>query len=431
MNNDDIHTPEQEPIRIHACHEAELDKKIAKLNGKADRFGAGDVRITKTPVTETRNVLNPITRKYHKVSYPMIELTVTGDVIKVAGYDFICRVDFEAEGNIIAAAPGKDVPVWARTTGSDRCDHCGHSRHRSNVWLLEKDGEHIQVGSSCLKDFLGHDPKRIISLFSWLSSVRMMRDGMDGGESKTGGGSMFQHPAADPIHLLSVTSAVIRKNGWVSRAAAKMSDVDSTSDQVIRYIWPSSKWDWQDRRDIGEPTDDDTATAVEVMEYLREMCERPDKSDYEHNLCVIYNIGLIPIKRFGLFCSAVQAYRRHAGYIERRNDRERQERNSTHVGIVGQRITFSATVEHIQHLSNDYGAVTLITFADPAGNTLKWFASRYIDEYDKSERVTVTGTVRRHDEYRGRDETLLTRCTIDRVGTTGGALQRAMEERTQ
>lgn len=52
-----------------------------------------------------------------------------------------------------------------------RCDHCGRRTERKKVLFVKNDaGDEMQVGGSCSKDFLGHDPFWAAQLFDELDS---------------------------------------------------------------------------------------------------------------------------------------------------------------------------------------------------------------------------------------------------------------------
>jgi hypothetical protein len=83
--------------------------------------------------------------------------------------------------------------------------------------------------------------------------------------------------------------------------------------------------------------------------------------------------------------------------------------DSKHVGRPKQRLTFSATVERKSWFEGNYGVTHIYKFRTTDGNALTWFASRDQD-LAVGDAVTLTGTVKKHDDYRGEAQTVLTRC---------------------
>lgn len=90
---------------------------------------------------------------------------------------------------------------------------------------------------------------------------------------------------------------------------------------------------------------------------------------------------------------------------------------SQHVGTVGERIELE--VEYQRSARFDvksfigYGTSTMYvhTFKDAAGNVLVWKTSSGL-QLEEGAKVTLKGTVKEHNEYKGEKQTVLTRCNI-------------------
>jgi hypothetical protein len=89
---------------------------------------------------------------------------------------------------------------------------------------------------------------------------------------------------------------------------------------------------------------------------------------------------------------------------------ERASRANAYQGAVKDRITVTGTIRLAKVMSGYYGDTTLLVIDTPAG-TVKWFATgdRGVDA---GEQLTLTGTVKAHEEYQGERQTVLTRCRI-------------------
>lgn len=94
--------------------------------------------------------------------------------------------------------------------------------------------------------------------------------------------------------------------------------------------------------------------------------------------------------------------------------RAAQDDGSAYVGEVGNRVKFDATVEFTKEFDGHYGVVTLIKLRDTEGNIFAWFASCDVYELGRGDTVSVTGTVKSHDEYKGAKQTMLTRCKYEK-----------------
>ena len=97
---------------------------------------------------------------------------------------------------------------------------------------------------------------------------------------------------------------------------------------------------------------------------------------------------------------------------------------SEYVGEVGQKITVDVTIDKISSFDTHYsyyGGVSYIyRFKDEEGNIYIWKTSNSIDKESgdslvpmgEGDKLTITGTVKEHKEYKGEKETILTRCKV-------------------
>lgn len=85
---------------------------------------------------------------------------------------------------------------------------------------------------------------------------------------------------------------------------------------------------------------------------------------------------------------------------------------SGHVGTVGEKIEFGATVEGVRSFEGGYGTTFVVRFRDAGGNLIVWFASNPPDCIEEGAKVSVVGTVKAHDTYADEKQTLVTRCKV-------------------
>ena len=92
---------------------------------------------------------------------------------------------------------------------------------------------------------------------------------------------------------------------------------------------------------------------------------------------------------------------------------------SNFVGEVGKRIVISNidTITAVTTWYNEYGSTTRYKIADKSGNIYMWDSSTgiYLDaQLDGTYRevVSITGTIKKHDEFRGVKQTWITRCKV-------------------
>lgn len=111
-----------------------------------------------------------------------------------------------------------------------------------------------------------------------------------------------------------------------------------------------------------------------------------------------------------------------------REEREAAERariaaekaRSHYVGNIGDKIEITATVKRsfAYEKRGFYEWQTIMShiheFVDSDGNVFIWYSSASIDA-EKGDTVTVRGTIKKHSEYDGMKQTVLTRCKVEKV----------------
>jgi hypothetical protein len=157
-----------------------------------------------------------------------------------------------------------------------------------------------------------------------------------------------------------------------------------------------------------QPTDDDKARAALIVEWIAASTE---PSDYMHNLRVAVGLKNATGRTEGVLASSVIAYERHVEGVERKRREAAGKLESAYFGEVGKRYDISATVTRVHYTEGGYGVITLLVVTDAEGHCFKWFASGS-KEVNVGDAVEIRGTVKKHEEYKGAKETVLTRCAL-------------------
>ena len=160
--------------------------------------------------------------------------TVTVNMLTIGmdGWSFLAQLDHElgAGHTVIRAAPqGEGVDLSAFRSRDEACDHCKLARKRKETYVLRhEDGRMVQVGSSCMEDFLGHDVLKLLGAFNiWEMARELLQDGLSEGEGGGGSGVM------DLETYLSWVAKSIREDGWTSKGMVRDGRAErSTSDRV-------------------------------------------------------------------------------------------------------------------------------------------------------------------------------------------------------
>lgn len=367
---------------------------------------------------------------YQKVEFPpdkffeMIE--IKGPRAKAAGWEFVASLVHLEGGTIINKVPTTQIAEGELVSYRDAtpaCDHCKTNRYRKDSFVVRSDtGELRQVGRNCLSDFLGGASAEFYArLAEILFSVSSACEASEEEPSGFGGRGEVRAPVEE---FISNVLASIRSSGWLSRTLAKERGQDgaATADQAWRLMFP---WQGDHVKEEEKPTPAEDLYAKQIVLWVEKRMEEiapAARSDYEHNLFVAIGSDPIGGRQAGVVASLVRYYEKAMG-IEA--EKKAPKAISNHFGTVKKREVFTLTLLSRTDLEGgNYGPSFLHVFTDAQGNIAKWFSSQknvvgLLDGDTISWRAMeigtayqIKGTVKKHDEYKGAKQTVLTRCVV-------------------
>lgn len=316
----------------------------------------------------------------------IMEVFVACPEPKLADWEFVARIDHAHDvGNIVRTTGLRELPEMFRERGPV-CDHCGHKRMRRDTFVVfHEDQGFKQVGSSCLKDFLGHgDADRIAKLAELLANIHgFMRGSYEWDDSF---GLVNRNTILTETYLAHAAQRIL-SYGFISKKQAYDTGRESTADHALTSYYQHSVISME-ARDLAQ-------AALAWAENLDETEEQP-LNDYLHNAWVIANAPVIEPRSTGIAASIVGVYYRN---------QQPKALPSVHIGQVGDKLEIDVEVLDTRVISN---GSTLVTMRDRAGNTLKWFATGKAPS--RGVQARIRATVKAHNTFKGRNETILTRC---------------------
>jgi hypothetical protein len=339
------------------------------------------------------------------------EITIQGDAPVLMGWKFIAAIEHLATGTIVTSREGEaTIPASYRERASV-CEHC-HTRRQRNMTfvvlrvgvdaiVLNSDGASalapagtmLQVGSSCVRDFLGHaDPKSILDLMGLLHDLDTCEEREEG----------FAGRAPHVFTLVDVlerTALEIDTNGWLSKGNA-----DEFSGRLPTAVRVENSYGKGAQAPV--PTPAHTARAEAARTWALSLASKENRSDYEHNVLTIAQAESITTRHFGLACSILSSYEREQARIIESGKAIKGE----HFGTIKKRENFVLTVERVIDLDSEYGTTHLHLFQDAEGRRAKWFASS--ERLDVGTTYTLKGTVKAHETYKDVPVTMLSRCKV-------------------
>lgn len=392
-------------------------KLLDKLVRKAARYGNDDIRYTVgDPFRKSVEKRHPFTGKVTIVNGPeLITISVTGSAPRVGDFTFVAKIEHLATGNILDVIPGETVDHRFRVTASS-CEHCNTDRRRNETFVVRSaDGSEVQVGRSCLVDYVGRaTPAGLIQKFAFLREFEALG-------SEDSDWSPHRDRGFFVDDALAATAVAIRLFGWCSKSQAmNHEDLNSTAGIVSSFFWPPTRDKYNGY--IFERNDEMRRAALDTdMAYAQSAREwavsgGAGTSEYAHNLKVLCGLGHVGAKRLGIVCSAVPAYERACDREVERTARAAVDARSAWQGAEKERLRGLIVTQIDARVigGNDYGELVLVKFRDDAGNVFTWFTGSG-SGLNNGDRAELVGTVKRHTEYKGARETQLSRCIVTKI----------------
>lgn len=335
------------------------------------------------------------------------DLTLSHPTIAYEGWEFVAALDQIGDGQIIVRTrPGADLGGWAPDEAV--CEHCHQKRHRSTTYVVRNgDGEVRQVGSNCLENFLGVKPAGLWAIDQDPLDGLADRDGWWAGSGGSTIGTPREIVAAalfasdDGRHYEPKSAEQFGRVPTATAVGSLLFGVARTEqDRAARVAYREA----YDRYEAAGTIDEVLTTVAELD---------GSGSDYLGNVKKLAAAEWVDARHTGLLASAVSVWAREKG---RRVERERVEKlyRPGFVAPEGEKIPpMQAMVTKVRFIDDPYsyhgGVNTLVLMRDEEGHTVKWFASGRHD-LNEGDRLSLTGgRVKKHDQYEGRDQTVVTR----------------------
>lgn len=373
--------------------------KIEKLNRKIEKMGFKEAYLSADPIgwhaDEKVEEKTGMIRKIY-------EVYVSAENVKMGDYTFIARLSHDkSSGTIIRSAPGMMVPNEYQQAIHTNCDHCHTKRYRTETFVLRNDetGVYVQVGRSCLRDFLGHDIEKLVRLAQYISNLSDLKEGLRGS---------FVPQNHNYINLKDYLAFVVRElneNAWVARSKADGFNI-ATADSAWNRMMDSHQMMYKNQEH--RPIKEEMEIAENVITYWEAIAAKANKNDYENNCVVIAQEGAINFRDGGYAASMVNAFYRAEKEAQQANDSE-DYADSQHIGDVKDRMDFEARVLFTKDFESFYGWTSITKMVTPDGNIITMFGGNFNKHPQISDVLKFRGTVKSHGEYKGIKETVLNR----------------------
>ena len=373
-------------LPLYAAERA--SNRVEAVNARAEQHGLlGRLRL---------DISEPYTSKQSDeyglyYTETVVDITLTGDAPQLGGWTLLAAVDTveteEGQDMIIRSLPGAE-PVDRAALTPGRCDHCKTDRLRRYTYAVQHaDGTLMQVGKTCLKDFIGHKVS--------LMTPRMVEEVED----------CLTSPARLPHveYIVAVAYAAVAFQGaYISSRSGSY----TTADTVLDYLY-----DVQDTRRVLAPYT--AAGSEQAPVIIATILESDAQSDYMRNLRVALRAGHVEPKHLGLVVSSVAAYKRLTTPAK---PKPAPVQYVTY-GTPDDKIVVTGTVVTAYPLENTYGYRTTyrqlivldVAQADGTHALIKTTTSAaWAFDVAVQDTVTVAGKIKEHTVYNDRPQTVIT-----------------------
>lgn len=386
-------------FKIPARNLAYLSERVEKMNKRAAKVGADIVKTHVLNFTPDRWIQTMDGERYIPAKY---EIELEGLAPKMAGWGFVGTVEHTDHGNILRAFPGQEIPELFRNRGRF-CDHCQKSRFRKDTYIVKSEsGDFKQVGHSCVLDFTGGmSPEYFAHKAQWLGEIERLCD--------EDGFSGCRTPLCETTYFFEVAAQRIIEKGY-HKGLGSGAYWFLTKPPKPRFKKSEEPPPW-----IGPVTKEARLLAQEAFAWgFNGMdTETPFNKNIHIALQKAEDSNFVEKRDAGILAYLIEAYRKDVQKVQVEKAVKIEQPVSEWKGEVGARITWaSLTVSRCIPVGGAEPLFYLNLFVDAQGNEFKWATGKKLDAGQTFE---VTGTVKKFEEFKGRKQTVLTRCSIQEV----------------
>jgi hypothetical protein len=311
-----------------------------------------------------------------------VEVEIRGAAPRLGGYRIVATLHHEGGETTLEPVPGEEDLEDSEWAAADPwCEHCAVRRRRHVTYLLRRDHELVQVGSSCLGDFAGeHDPARAARQAQLLAQAR---------RETAGRGLIVDEAPGDLAPLggfLSWVCELAAHHGFRSRQRARENGVEATGDHA-----------WERMRG-GRAPPAAMATARAVIRWARnDLAELVDRSEYEDRL-----VWALARPRLG-YAERYRVATALGAYLRSREPP---------LAEPGERFEAEVWVELAARKGRPrrFGRSYFHRFRDGFGRLIVWYATDR--RLERGGRYRLRGTVRRQAELGDERATVVHRCRV-------------------
>jgi len=366
--------------------------------------------------TDTTKVINIGRNGLLNKSVVFFKVNILGSAPVLSEWTVIAKLTHKKEQtgykNIINSADGVDFNNLYNLKAASlapKCDHCEVSRFRKTTFLLEhnESGEIIQIGSTCIDDFIRDESlKKLLLHFQVMEEAKKHHipniNSID-----------LTHAHYDEYACLKdivrITLAVISNFGFANKSKAEIEGCVHTAPLVTRVIKDNERE--LRKEDILDTAEKIEASMVEeILNYLTVELPSEPMNDFSINLLASIENEMVNVSdkyRMALVVGSI------GGFVKKKELKERREKehkfHPSYFGVLGNRTTLALTLIDEEEKESQYGTSVIYTFYDKENRKATWRCSGKRPAISVGTKYELTATIKDHSDYRI-PTTVLSRC---------------------
>jgi hypothetical protein len=405
-------------ITVAAYNIPAVEREIAQLAKLASKLGVPAPTATivsrepfEEKISETKRRAGYVPRLIDAVQYE-----ISAAVVQVsAKHQLIGKIAHDIAGTDVREVPGFTIDPSFRTR--QHCDHCNKIRRRGKyvVFADVATGTQLQVGSTCVKDFVGHSPERLLG---WLDMVQSLRAHDDVNSEYDDTNDSFGSGGSRGLVLYSRELVIggtiqqVTNHGFISRR--KMQEVlDSnptativtTAIEVTDQVYNHYRHDQYHKKLIV------AQHHIDAIDPFTQWVNTKDTTEtFWFNVNQAVNNTGVAFRQIAYIAAAVAMWRRETSQIAERPARLVSE----YFGNVGDRVELSnLTIQRTMTFGSSFGPVHMVIATAESGVVFTWTSTtKSAHDLKQDAVISLKGSIKEHREYKGTKQTVLTRCKV-------------------
>ena len=390
---------------IPKSHLESFEKMIKRFDKKAQKLELERINFSTTGNEEIREIqhfqLNEDRELIpaYKRKYKFIEVMVFGRVPVLDGWMAIGFIEHFSDSANMVTNLSKDYPLgkeWYNNVES-KCDHCRHNRYRKKTFVLKnfETKEEMQVGSSCLNDFIpSMNTERLLNSFSWINTIEEIFSE-----------DQWNHTNIHDTNFYHETENVIRhavyqikKYGFVSKQKAFDEGFISSAESVRNNMKNPDINEYVGQQPLKLSVNNLYTDLCQYKDYLEENA----KNDFECNVLSMLKSELVAEKQIPYLVAGINSFRY---WIENKDKQLEDKTKSDYLFEIGKKFeNHQVEVLMMKGFETRFGWSTLCLFKDNDGNKISWFASKSTN-FKVGENIIISGKCKDHSIYNDEKQT--------------------------